>query len=294
VFSDLTLSFTNPSIRVTALQPQELPDLFNGDVLVLFGRYTGAGPAAVKVTGAFAGAHREFVADVSFPAAEEDNAFVARLWAVRRVGWLLDEIRLHGESAELRDEVTRLAREFGIVTPYTAYLVIEDEERRGVPRALRSFPELEDDRAVVGQAKDLMDSVRREAAAPSTRSGAAAVANAQAVQDLKLGAAESRASSGSALAKSAPTPGPVGYRAAQEQNYATQVRMVNGRTFYQNGRVWTDSTAQSGGKLASRQVRFGSEEYFALLGRSPLVAAWLALGSNVDVVVGGTLYQVRD
>jgi Ca-activated chloride channel family protein len=295
VFSDLSLSFTNPSIRVTALHPQELPDLFNGDVLVVFGRYTGAGPAAVKVAGTFAGARREFVADVSFPAAEEDNAFVARLWAVRRVGWLLDEIRLHGESTEVRDEVTRLAREFGIVTPYTAYLVLEDEERRGVPQALRSFQELEDDRQAVGRAKDLMDSVRLEAAAPARRSGAGAVANAQAVQDLERVAAESRAASGSGLAKSAPpAEGPVGYRAAQAQNYATQVRMVNGRTFYQNGNVWTDSTAQSGGKLSSRQVRFGSSEYFALLGRHPQVAQWLALGSNIDLVVDGTLYQVRD
>ena len=125
---------------MTALHPQELPDLFNGDVLVVFGRYTGAGAAAVKVAGTFAGKRREFVADVSFPAAEEDNAFVARLWAVRRVGWLLDEIRLRGESAELRDEVTRLAREYGIVTPYTAYLVLEDEERRSVPHDAAQLP----------------------------------------------------------------------------------------------------------------------------------------------------------
>ncbi|MCX7030607.1 MAG: VIT domain-containing protein [Spirochaetes bacterium] len=295
VFSDLMLAFTNPSIRVTALHPQELPDLFNGDVLVVFGCYTGSGAAAVKVTGTFAGKRREFVADASFPAVEEDNAFVARLWAVRRVGWLLDEIRLHGESAELRDEVTRLAREFGIVTPYTAYLVLEDEERRNVPRDLRSFQELGDDREVLGQAKDLMDSVRKEAAAPSARSGAGAVANAQAVQELKLIAAESRAASGAGLAKSAPPAADgSGYRAAQAQNYATQVRVVNGRAFYQNGDLWTDSTAQSDAKLKNRQVRFGSDEYFTLLKRYPRAAAWFSLGSNIDVVVDDTLYQVRE
>ncbi len=149
---------------------------------------------------------------------------------------------------------------------------------------------------MLGQAKDLMDSVRKEAAAPSTRSGAGAVANAQAVQELKLGAAESRAAMGSGLEKSAPaaTAGPVGYRAAQAQNYATQVRVVNGRAFYQNGDLWTDSTAQSDGRLKNRQVRFGSDEYFTLLSRHPREAAWFSLGSNVDVVVDGTLYQVRD
>lgn len=295
VFSDLELSFTNPSIRVTARHPQELPDLFNGDVLVVFGRYTGSGAAAVKVSGAFAGERREFVADVSFPAVEEEHAYVARLWAVRRVGWLLDEIRLRGESAELRDEVTRLARDYGIVTPYTAYLVLEDEARRAVPRALRSFQELEDDREALAQARDLMDSVRTEAAAPAARSGAGAVANAQAVQELKLGSAESRAAVGAGLAKTTPAAAAAsGYRAAQAQNYASQVRVVNGRAFYRNGNLWTDSTAQADGRLRSRQVRFASDEYFALLARFPEAAAWFSLGNNVDVVVDGTLYQVRD
>jgi hypothetical protein len=174
--------------------------------------------------------------------------------------------------------------------------VLEDEERRGVPRDLRSFQELQDDREVADRAKDLMDSVRKEAAAPSARSGAGAVANAQAVQELKLIAAESRASSTERLAKSSPAPAAVGsgYRAAQAQNYATQVKVVNGRAFYQNGSLWTDSTAQSDGRLKNRQVRFGSDEYFALLKRYPGASPWFSLGGNVDVVVDDTLYQVRE
>ena len=49
------------------------------------------------------------------------------MWAVRKVGTLLDDIRLHGERPELRDEVVVLARHFGIVTPYTSFLVTPDE-----------------------------------------------------------------------------------------------------------------------------------------------------------------------
>src|SRR6267142_2086493 len=67
--------------------------------------------------------------------------------AIRRVGYLLDEIRLHGENAELRDEVTELARKYGIVTPYTAYLIMEDEQRRRVPLPMRSLPQLREDGA---------------------------------------------------------------------------------------------------------------------------------------------------
>ena len=79
-------------------------------------------------------------------AQSDDHEFIPRLWATRRVGYLLDEIRLHGENAELRDEVTELARKYGIVTPYTAYLIVEDEERRRVPVAMQTLPQLYSDR----------------------------------------------------------------------------------------------------------------------------------------------------
>ena len=73
------------------------------------------------------------------PGESAENEFIPRLWATRRVGYLLDEIRLHGENAELRDEVTELARKYGIVTPYTAYLIVEDETQRNVPTPMRSL-----------------------------------------------------------------------------------------------------------------------------------------------------------
>src|SRR5262249_803844 len=69
-----------------------------------------------------------------------------RLWATRRVGFLLDQIRLHGENSELREEATELARKYGIVTPFTAYLILEDETKREVPVALQSLPQLLEDR----------------------------------------------------------------------------------------------------------------------------------------------------
>ena len=65
---------------------------------------------------------------IGFPGEQPDNAFISRLWATRKIGYLLDEIRLRGESSELKDEVVRLSREFGILTPYTSMLVLEDEE----------------------------------------------------------------------------------------------------------------------------------------------------------------------
>ena len=201
VFSDLALSFTNPAVRVTQLLPSTLPDLFNGDTLVLFGRYSGSGASAVRITGQFNGKKREFAADLSFPRRERGKQLIPRLWAARRVGWLLDEIRLHGESAELKDEVIALARQFGIVTPYTATLILEDEARRSVPESLRSFQELEDDISARDRAEKRLDSIRKEATVESSRAGAPAVQNSIAMNDLKASKSEGQAAQASGLEK---------------------------------------------------------------------------------------------
>jgi len=58
---------------------------------------------------------------------EGGEPFIARLWATRKVGHLLSEIRLHGESQELVDEVVALSIRYGIITPYTSFLVEEPE-----------------------------------------------------------------------------------------------------------------------------------------------------------------------
>src|SRR5206468_4751488 len=122
VLTNVRVALAGEGIRATQLYPAALPDLFKGDTLLVFGRYSGSGPASVKLTGALSGKPREFVEDVRLTSDDTAQNFIPTMWATRRVGWLLDEIRQHGESAELKDEVVRLARAHGIVTPYTAYL----------------------------------------------------------------------------------------------------------------------------------------------------------------------------
>ncbi|MBA4388231.1 MAG: trypsin [Verrucomicrobia bacterium] len=293
VLSNVSLDFTVPGIRVTQVYPNAMPDLFNGDMLVVFGRYSGEGASAAKITGTLNGKKREFATDVTFPAKDSDNAFVPRLWATRRVGWLLDEIRLHGEKAEIRDEVTKLARDFGIVTPYTAYLIVEDETRRNVPVAMQNFREMKDDHEVHIRSKVAMDSMKGEAREERLRSGAPAVENAQAVSDLKYGWNEQQSSRASGMAKAPAAAGPTGgYKVAQ--NYTQQARVVNGRAFYQNGKQWVDSTAQAQNNLKQQRVAFNSTEYFELMRKNPTAAPWFALGNEVDVVIGDILYQVRE
>ncbi|MEA2709028.1 MAG: Ca-activated chloride channel, partial [Phycisphaerales bacterium] len=311
VMTDLHVAFGG-GVRATQLYPAKLPDLFKGDTLLLFGRYKGDGASSVKITGNVEGKEREFTEDVKFSDEDTKHAFIPRLWATRRVGWLLDQIRMHGESKELKDEVVELARKHGIVTPYTAYLIIEDESRRNVPELSRTFRELEGDRVAVDAAKGFYDSTLAEAATPAQRQGEKAVGNATEYNRLKLGANEQQIAAApatatvngagasryggafDAMSKSAATmPGAdvTGYRA--QRNYGQQARVVNGKAFYQNGNTWTDADAQK--QTTKRQrVRFNSDEYFQLARANAANAQWLSLGNEVDVVIGDTLYEIRD
>jgi Ca-activated chloride channel family protein len=118
---------TSENIKVHEIYPPTLPDLFFGSQLVVLGKYSGSGSAAVKLTGQVGKETREFAYDVTFPArTTEDREFVEHLWARRKVGFLLDQIRLNGQQKELMDEMLGLAKKYGIATPYTSYLVVPD------------------------------------------------------------------------------------------------------------------------------------------------------------------------
>jgi Ca-activated chloride channel family protein len=106
--------------------PRELPDLFHGGQLLLLGRYRSDGDAEVVLGGKVGAQTKTFSYEVSFPDRDGENDFLAHMWATRKVGYLLDNIRLNGEQGELVDEVVTLGRRYGIVTPYTSFLVTED------------------------------------------------------------------------------------------------------------------------------------------------------------------------
>lgn len=133
VFTDLHLSM--PGAEAYDVYPRDLGHLYRGEQLLVVGRYRGEGPGRVVLEGRFGNetTAREMSYDVSYATTEPRNEFLPRVWAVRKVGTLLDDIRLHGERTELRDEVVSLARHFGIVTPYTSYLVTPDEPAPAPP-----------------------------------------------------------------------------------------------------------------------------------------------------------------
>ncbi len=116
--------------------PRELPDLFEGDQLVVLGQYIGDHPPAFTLEGSYLGTTRTFSigADLASASVSPRNAHVPRLWALRKVAALVDEVRQAGASGgvadgrmkELTDEIVRLSKQYGILTEYTSFLAKED------------------------------------------------------------------------------------------------------------------------------------------------------------------------
>lgn len=129
LLTDLRLTFGGANVY--DVYPQDLGHLYRGGQLMVIGRYRGrGGPVQLALNGRIAQSQepQRYAYDVSFPTRETRNDFLPRVWATRKIGYLLDAIRLNGERAELRQEVVSLAQRFGIVTPYTSYLVVDEAE----------------------------------------------------------------------------------------------------------------------------------------------------------------------
>jgi len=165
--------------KLKQFYPKTLPDLFKGDQAVVMGRYSGEGDGDLLLTGMVNGKEVKMEYQVKFVGESDEHDFIPRLWATRRVGYLLDEIRLHGKNKELKDEVTTLAKKYGIVTPFTSYLILEDERANNVAANQRLLPGL--------QANPRVRQALRANhwAFQNVKSGAGAVAAARAGQQLR-------------------------------------------------------------------------------------------------------------
>ena len=72
------------------------------------------------------------------------------------------------------------------------------------------------------------------------------------------------------------------------------MRQAAGKTFYLRDGVWTDSEFNADAKLPVVTLKFGSDEYFNLIGQEPKLAECFALDKRVVVVWNGKLYRVEE
>jgi Ca-activated chloride channel homolog len=278
-------------LETDLIYPREMPDIFRGTQLTLIGRYRNANDlrgATLRLTGNTGRQQRTFTyGDNDFPLTEERNDFLPRLWATRRVGWLMEQVRSNGEQKELTDEIVDLGTRYGIVTPYTSYLAVEpgtsfsagetvtvtsgDSARRrqpsGRPNPTRSL-------GGGGGAGSGAAASDMNAPAPVMKDDAKAKTGAVAVRESKRARAQQEV-----------------VRVDSEEA-GESIRKVGDKTFYMREGVWTDSEFKQEAKLPETALEFGSEEYFALLKREPQLARFFSLGERVVVVYKGRVYRV--
>jgi Ca-activated chloride channel family protein len=282
VLTDLRIEF--PAGGVSEIYPRPLPDLFRGDQLEIYGRYQGDGQKTVVLRGKYQGEERVFEYSMSFQGGQ--NGFVARLWATRKIGYLLEQMRLSGETREVKDEVIRLSKLHGIITPYTSYLILEED--RVARRGPQATPELEFRYA----ASDALSSVpagagaeaspatvvaRKAARAFEKDSGAESVESSRELGALKLG------QGGKGAAR--------GFVDDVINSGGAKMKQSGDRTFYLQGSRWVDSTLTSGasaGGAGARRVKYLSDEYWKLLETEPGIGKLLSAGSDVTFLWKGT------
>jgi len=304
VLTDVKFEVVSKDIQIVDIYPKKMPDLYAGTQLVVFGRYTGKGSTALKLTGSVNNTGEKFVYECDFSELQSKNGFIEPLWAKRRIGHLLDTIRLHGETKEVVDDVIRLSKEYGIQTPYTSYLVLEDgmtvpanpgnggpvainRPRPGIWRGERQggaagAPAA--DEAKLGALEKRLDGLSDDK--QKTAAAKPEDPNAAKARDLHNAEADALAKGfGEKAGKEAVDVAGYLKRLKEADTVSTTgaaFKKAGGTRFYQYRGLWVDERFEA--VFAVTQVKFGSDAYFAIIDKKPELTEVFKIGASLVYV----------
>lgn len=303
VMTDVAIQFSVDALpaeagdAVSRLYPKQVVDLFAGEQLVLVGRYKKPGTAKVTIAGSVGGQRQsfDFPAELVAESKDETFAFVEKLWALRRVGEIIDELDLKGKNDELIKELVALSTRHGIMTPYTSFLADENVPLHALSRN-------------ASEAKDRLSQLDQThgAGAFYQRGFKAGLQNAQAAEPAKKPASRlaagdrgrPTANEGRSGAKPAGAPaGPAGEAELLEETLADaeqSVQNIGNKAFYRRGKRWVDAkVTEEQEKKARRVVQF-SDDYFKLAARyGRKLSQYLVFDDPVLVELDGDAYLVE-
>jgi Ca-activated chloride channel family protein len=308
VLSDVKLRIDGAELH--DLHPQVPGDVFAGTQLSVLGRFDKPGKHQLVLEGTVNGEKRAFEYSVEFKAADTTKAYLPRMWAVRRVGYLMDQINLKGANKELEAEIVRLGTKFGIVTPYTSFLVVEDtapvRPGRPLPEGRRG-----DDNAFGGG--EGRGGRAGAPAAPQDQSGAGAVDKSKANADRREAESADDAEQVEKKAKDdlAARARKQGETARRDQRVgalkeagmsdeqakeeaANVVKTIGTRSFIWSDGVWMESDLKNGEIADSTAVEYMSEQWFELSRKGGDAAKILALGSEVVFRIDGKTIRIAE
>jgi Ca-activated chloride channel family protein len=256
---------------VNRLYPKKVFDLFEGDQLVLVGRYKRPGAAKVTVTGSVGGQKQsfDFPAELTAKSNDETFAFVERLWAMRRVGEIIDELDLKGQNEELVKELVALSTRHGIMTPYTSFLADETVNLRGLATnaatARDRLNQLQEAEGAGGfeqrEYKGRLQGAKQASPAGGADFSFGSGGRKSGGQRYAVGD-KAKAAGGPAAPASKPqlAEAALGKLPALEQT----VRNVGAKSFYLRGKRWVDADVTESQEKNAIRVKQFSDEYFKL------------------------------
>jgi Ca-activated chloride channel homolog len=117
--------------------PQQLPDLYQGEALLLVARLDSGARSGGKaeLLGQLAGApwSQQMAFDL-----EGDARGLGRLWAQRKIGALEDALRRGGDETVLKPQLLALALQHQLVSRYTSLVAVDKTPQRPADAALQS------------------------------------------------------------------------------------------------------------------------------------------------------------
>ncbi|MFW9846957.1 MAG: VWA domain-containing protein, partial [Candidatus Thorarchaeota archaeon] len=119
VASEYTIDF-NGAIEVVSLMPLENTPFFNGTEVTISGRYGAS--LSVDTSIHYSDGIQTYLNSAG--AADDDKQHIEYIWAQQMISQLLKSIELEGATVPLREAITNIALQYGIVVGgYTALLV---------------------------------------------------------------------------------------------------------------------------------------------------------------------------
>lgn len=282
VLTDVQVTFEG--VRIRDVYPRQVPDLFKGTEVVLAGAYAESGRAIVRLTGKVNGREQTFSFTVEFPERETQHDFVPRIWAARKIGYLLDELATRGRNPELIDEIVRLSKEFGVLTEFTAFLVTEPtiplaELRERAERDLRAAAEAKTGAWAVAQA------INRQVLQRATTQYDLAMGQQAPMRQIL---AIIPALALSPTPTKGKTSGQVIVGRAGEPQFITGMQVVADRAFAQRGRQWIDLRFDPQKHQVIKIQQF-SKAVLQLVQIRPDLAKFVSLGDEVIIVADDKL-----
>ena len=272
VLTDVDLQFHG--IDVKQIYPRKIGDVFLQSNIILLGRYTSPGAARITLSGNIKDQKVQMDYEADFPKLEKQNSFIGKIWATRKIGFLLDQIRKNGANDELKDEIIRLAKRYGILTPYTSFLVLEDESPERI---------------------NLREAMRPRGAAPSAAFKAKREQySLESLQFEDSGADAVGASRQMNTMKSAAAPAPKPTRNVEMESAGVKMpdfKEVDGKTFYYIENKWVDSEIK--GKKADKVIKTWSSAYFDMLKKHPELGNYFSLGEKLIVNFNNQIIEIN-